>query len=193
MGGRGSEGRDLKQMEQGLTALTGKLTLDVRDLITEAPEARRLGVMRAPTSDERVVLHPATLVREFLGRGRLEGVRLEAADGKGRTDLAVEGAFLEIGLVANSGPGKGLVALNAQGEVEVGRDQSPSVPGLFAAGGVTGEPEKQIVVAAGAGAKAALAAARYLADRSAPSRRRVALAPSGRRAASPDGSRRLAP
>jgi alkyl hydroperoxide reductase subunit F len=70
--------------------------------------------------------------------------------------------FLEIGLVPNSAPVKDLVRLNSSGEIEVDRDQAASVPGFFAAGDVTDEREKQIVVAAGAGAKAALAAYNYL-------------------------------
>ena len=114
--------------------------------------------------DERVHLHPGTEVREYLGRERLTGIRLESVDGKERLDLRVDGVFLEIGLVANSEALRGLVELSADGEVAVGRDQSTSLPGLFAAGDVTDEPEKQIVVAAGAGAKAALAADRYLLD-----------------------------
>ncbi len=117
--------------------------------------------------DPRVHLHPGTEVREFLGRDRLTGVRLESLDGKGRLDLRVEGVFLEIGLTPSSEPVRGLVDLNARGEIVVSRDKSTSVPGFFAAGDVTDEPEKQIVVAAGAGAKAALAADRYLLDRKA--------------------------
>lgn len=115
--------------------------------------------------DPRVHLHPGTEVREYLGRDRLRGVRLESLDGAERLDLAVEGVFLEIGLVPNSEPVKGLVERNAGGEIEVRRDQSTSVPGFFAAGDVTDEPEKQIVVAAAAGARAALAADRYLLER----------------------------
>ncbi len=117
--------------------------------------------------DARVHLHPAFEVREYLGRDRLTGVRLESLDGKGRRDLRVEGVFLEIGLTPSSEPVRELVELNARGEIAVGRDQSTSVPGVFAAGDVTDEIEKQIVVAAGAGAKAALAADRYLLDRAA--------------------------
>jgi len=57
---------------------------------------------------------------------------------------------------------KGLLALNEAGEIPVQRDQSTAIPGLFAAGDVTDESEKQIIVAAGAGAKAAPAAHRHL-------------------------------
>ena len=109
-----------------------------------------------------VKLHPRMRVREFIGQETLSGIRIEALDGSTRQDLPVEGVFLEIGLLPNSTALKALVPLNGQGEVPVRRDQSTEVPGLFAAGDVTDEPEKQIVVAAGAGAKAALSAYRYL-------------------------------
>lgn len=70
--------------------------------------------------------------------------------------------FLEIGLIPNSDPVAALAPLNARVEILVHRDQSTSVPGFFAAGDVTDEPEKQIVVAEAAGAKAGLAAYNYL-------------------------------
>lgn len=113
-------------------------------------------------SAAQVTLHPSMHVREFLGEDKLSAVRLESVDGRDRFDLAVDGVFLEIGLVPNSAPVKALLRLNERGEIPVGRDQSTEVPGLFAAGDVTDEVEKQIIVAAGAGAKAALAAHRYL-------------------------------
>ncbi len=114
------------------------------------------------TADPRVRLHPATEVREFLGTSGLEGIRLQAVDGTQRVDLAVDGAFLEIGLTPNSGPVAGLLTLTPGGEIPASHDQSTAVPGLFAAGDVTDEQDKQIVTAASAGAKAALAAHRYL-------------------------------
>ncbi len=118
------------------------------------------------TASPQVHLHPASHVRAFLGEDRLTGVRLESADGSERRDLAVEGVFLEIGLVPNSAPVADLLALDPQGQIPVGRDQATAVPGLFAAGDVTDEPDKQIVIAAAAGAKAALTAERYLRNRS---------------------------
>ena len=111
-----------------------------------------------------VSLYPATEVKEFLGKEHLTGIRLQSTDGKQRQDLQVEGVFLEIGLVPNAAPLTNLLDLNAHGEVPVQRDQSTAVPGLFAAGDVTDEPVKQMIVAAGAGAKAALAAYEYLAS-----------------------------
>ena len=76
--------------------------------------------------------------------------------------LDVGGIFVEIGLMPNSDLVKGLVALNEQGEIVVNCRNETDVPGLFAAGDVTNVPEKQIVISAGEGAKAALQAHKYI-------------------------------
>lgn len=79
-----------------------------------------------------------------------------------RRKLEVQGVFVEIGLVPNSEPVRHLARLNQWGEVVITPACETGVPGLFAAGDVTDVPEKQIVVAAGEGAKAALQADRYI-------------------------------
>jgi len=76
--------------------------------------------------------------------------------------LDVSGIFIEIGLTPNSEAVSGLIELNKWGEVPVSCTCETIVPGLYAAGDVTDVPEKQIIVAAGEGAKAALQAHRYL-------------------------------
>lgn len=76
--------------------------------------------------------------------------------------LAVGGVFIEIGLVPNSGPVAGLVDTNDRGEIIVDNAGRTNRPGVFAAGDVTDVPDKQIIVAAGEGAKAALSAYEYL-------------------------------
>jgi alkyl hydroperoxide reductase subunit F len=76
--------------------------------------------------------------------------------------LDVTGVFIEIGLVPNSDMVRELVKLNQVGEVQINAACETELPGFFAAGDVSNVPEKQIVVAAGEGAKAALQADRYL-------------------------------
>lgn len=83
------------------------------------------------------------------------------ATGERRT-LRVKGIFVEIGLMPNTGFIGGLVRLNRYGEVPVNCAAETGIPGLFAAGDVTDVPEKQIIIAAGDGAKAALGAYSYL-------------------------------
>jgi len=124
-------------------------------------------VEEAKQAGDRVQFHLGAQVREYLGKEKLEGVRLATKEGDALEDLAVDGVFLEIGLEPNSSALAVLVDLNAHGEIPVDRNQATSVPGLFAAGDVTDETDKQIIIAAGAGAKAALAADRYLAKQSA--------------------------
>ena len=76
--------------------------------------------------------------------------------------LNVEGVFIEIGSIPNVEFAKDVVKLNELKEIEVDCECKTSVAGIFAAGDVTNAPEKQIIVAAGEGAKAALSAYRYL-------------------------------
>ena len=111
-----------------------------------------------------VILHTPMEVREYLGEDKLNGIRLESPDGKNKLDLAVDGVFLEIGLTPNSAPLKDFLPLNPFGEVAVDRAQCTAEKGLFAAGDVTDTEEKQISIAVGQGALAALSAYKYLAD-----------------------------
>jgi len=117
---------------------------------------------RRVRAEPRVEILLGTAVTEVLGDERVRGVRVRAAAGAPR-DIPLEGLFVEIGLHPNSEPVRGLAPMNGRGEIEVDCACRTSVPGLFAAGDVTGVPYKQIVIAAGEGAKAALSACDYLA------------------------------
>lgn len=101
-------------------------------------------------------------VLNIKGESRVEGIEVRDLKGKQEKELDVSGVLIEIGLIPNSEPFKGIVHLNRLGEIEVNCANEAGVPGLFAAGDVTNVPEKQIVVAAGEGAKAALRAHHYL-------------------------------
>ncbi|HET6555611.1 MAG TPA: alkyl hydroperoxide reductase subunit F [Dyella sp.] len=76
--------------------------------------------------------------------------------------LALEGVFVQIGLLPNTDWLKGTVQLSPRGEIEVDARGETSVPGVFAAGDVTTVPYKQIVIAMGEGAKASLSAFDFL-------------------------------
>jgi alkyl hydroperoxide reductase subunit F len=82
--------------------------------------------------------------------------------------IALEGVFVQIGLLPNTDWLKGTVALTARGEIEVDARGQTSVPGVFAAGDATTAPYKQIVIAMGEGSKAALSAFDHLIRTSAP-------------------------
>jgi len=77
--------------------------------------------------------------------------------------LAVEGVFVEIGLLPNSEFVQG-IGKNNFGEIKVNCRNETNIAGIFAAGDVTDVPEKQIIIAAGEGSKAAFSGLRYLAE-----------------------------
>ena len=82
--------------------------------------------------------------------------------------VELEGVFIQIGLVPNTDWLKGTVELSKHGEIVVDARGQTSVPGVFAAGDATTVPFKQIVIAAGDGAKAALSAFDHLIRTTAP-------------------------
>jgi alkyl hydroperoxide reductase subunit F len=77
-------------------------------------------------------------------------------------EIPVKGVFIEIGLKPNVGFVPKELELNQWDEIKVDHGCRTNIPGLFAAGDVTDVPEKQIIIAAGEGSKAALSAYDYL-------------------------------
>jgi len=99
---------------------------------------------------------------EIAGEVLVNGLTIKSLKNGKRVKLDVEGVFVEIGLIPNSDAVKHLLILNKWGEVPISCFSETTVPGLYAAGDVTDVPEKQIIIAAGEGAKAALQVHRYL-------------------------------
>ncbi len=104
-------------------------------------------------------------VAEIKGTKMVERVVVEKAETKERFELPVQGVFIEIGLEPNTEFVDGLVEKTASGEIKIDCECKTNVPGLFAAGDATTVPEKQIIIAAGEGAKAAINAWEYLIQR----------------------------
>lgn len=77
-------------------------------------------------------------------------------------ELKVDGIFIHIGMIPNSGVFPPEVEKNKFGEVVVNKNCETNVPGLYAAGDVTDVPFKQIVIAAGQGTCAVLSVVNYL-------------------------------
>lgn len=78
-------------------------------------------------------------------------------------ELSLQGIFVEIGLIPSSEFARDIVK-NESGEIRVNCRDETNIPGIFAAGDVTDVGGKQIIIAAGEGAKACLSAFRYLAS-----------------------------
>ncbi|MEM4282653.1 MAG: FAD-dependent oxidoreductase [Candidatus Woesearchaeota archaeon] len=118
------------------------------------------GLMQKVLSNKKITVLYNAITKAILGKDFVDGIIIEQ-DGKTKR-LSVQGVFVEIGLIPSSDIVKGMVKLNKKGEIIVNKNNMTSVPGIFAAGDVTNVCEKQILVAAGEGAKAALDIIKYL-------------------------------
>ena len=116
-----------------------------------------------------VVIHTQAQTTEITGAdGKVSGLTYtDLASGEAK-QVALEGVFVQIGLVPNSEWLKGTLELSRHGEIVVDSRGQTSLPGVFAAGDVTTVPFKQIIIATGDGAKAALGAFDHLIRHSAP-------------------------
>ena len=111
---------------------------------------------------KNLTIYTEQQTEKILGESRVEGIIIKDLKTGNSQQLDVTGVFIEIGLVPNSDMVKDLVKLNQVGEVPINVYCETELPGFFAAGDVSTAPEKQIIIAAGEGAKAALQAHRYL-------------------------------
>lgn len=108
-----------------------------------------------------VTILPEYKVKRVEGNGYCNAVVVENVRGE-ELKIAADGAFVEIGLRPNSQIVADLVAMDAQGFIEVDSYSRTSVPGIFAAGDVTNIYAEQVLVAVGEGVKASLSAYEYL-------------------------------
>lgn len=115
-------------------------------------------VMSSPKVD---ILTEYKILR-VLGDSSVEGIEIESLkDGKPKR-LTVHGIIVEIGLLPNSEMVLDTLETNRIGEVVIDARCRTGVAGIFACGDVTDVPFKQVIVAAGEGAKAALSAYNYI-------------------------------
>ena len=94
--------------------------------------------------------------------GSLTGLRLRSEVTGEESRIAVDGAFLAVGLQPENEPFAQLAKLNDWGYFDSGEDCCTATPGLFVAGDCRSKRIRQVVTAAGDGAIAAMAACRYL-------------------------------
>jgi alkyl hydroperoxide reductase subunit F len=100
---------------------------------------------------------------EITGDGqRVNGLVYRERDTGAPRTLALDGVFVQIGLLPNTDWLKGTLSLSRYGEIEIDARGATSIPGVFAAGDATTVPYKQIIIAMGAGSTAALSAFDHL-------------------------------
>ncbi len=110
-----------------------------------------------------VAIHVNSQTTEITGDGsKVNGLHYKDRATETVHHIELEGVFVQIGLVPNTEFLKGTIELSKFGEIMVDAKGHTNVPGVFAAGDCTTVPYKQIIIAAGEGAKAALSAFDYL-------------------------------
>ncbi|MEJ2043097.1 MAG: alkyl hydroperoxide reductase subunit F [Reinekea sp.] len=125
-------------------------------------KADQVLIKQAESRDNIKILKNVVTKEIIADNGKVVGVEYQerATEDMKRADL--NGVFVQIGLVPNSEFLKGIVEVSRFGEVIINERCETSEPGIYAAGDVSTVPYKQIVIAIGEGAKAALSAYDYL-------------------------------
>ncbi len=111
---------------------------------------------------DHLTIHLESQLLEVYGDHTMKGVRYKDKRTGHVHSVEADGLLIEIGNVPTSDFVRDLVSTNDLGEIIVDRQQNTNIPGLYAAGDVTEQPDKQIIISAGEGAKAALSASEYL-------------------------------
>jgi thioredoxin-disulfide reductase len=101
-------------------------------------------------------------IESIYGEQFVTGVKIKDSLTERISDLVVQGVFVEIGYEVKADFLPDCVKLNGTGEVIIDQLNQTSCPGIFAAGDSTSVPNKQTVISAGEGAKAALSAYNYI-------------------------------
>ena len=148
-----------------LAGIVGHVTLVEFDTALRADAVLQRKLLSLPN----VTVHTHAQTTEITGDGqKVNGLIYKDRATDALHTVALEGVFIQIGLVPNTDWLKGTVELSKHGEIVVDARGQTSVPGVFAAGDATTVPFKQIIIAAGDGAKAALSAFDHLIRTSAP-------------------------
>ena len=148
-----------------LAGVVSHVTLIEFDSVLRADEVLQRKLRSLPNVD--ILL--STLTTEVLGDGdQVTGLTYQDRTTGESHGLELQGVFVQIGLLPNTEWLEGSVELSKRGEIVIDERGQTSVPGVFAAGDCTTVPFKQIVIAAGAGATAALSAFDHLIRTTAP-------------------------
>lgn len=147
-----------------IRALRGvaELSRNAAQVYLIAPDTARLATPLAAALEQRpnVEILSGYAVEELVGTGNIEAL-IVTRGGQTRR-LNVDAAFVDLGLLPNSGVVRGLVQTDQDGFIWVDERNATNTPGIFAAGDVTTAFGEQIMIAIGDGARAAISAYEYL-------------------------------
>jgi alkyl hydroperoxide reductase subunit F len=139
-----------------MSGIAASVSLIVRNTIKADPV-----YIKKLEGEKNITVHLHARITALAGDPFLERITI-TTEGQGDQSIDVDGVFIDIGWTPNTEILDGLVELNDRREIVVDLDGRTSRPGVFAAGDVTSVRGKQIIIAAGDGAKAALEAYDYL-------------------------------
>ncbi len=148
----------------GLSAANDLLKLDCTvHLVDIMPDLKADAILiEKVKAYDSITFHQNHAVKEIMGDKSVSGVKIQNRESGEEQVIDVSGIFIEIGLLPNSSFALGKLGMNDRKEILVNCRCMTDKPGVFAAGDVTNVPNKQIVIAAGEGAKAALMVNNYL-------------------------------
>ena len=139
-----------------MSKIASSVSLIVRSIIRADPIYE--GMLE---SNKNITVYLNTQVTALHGNKFLSAITTKNAKGE-EQKIELDGIFIEIGWLPNTDFLNGFVALNEKKEIIIDLNCHTSQEGVFAAGDVTSVKNKQIIIASGDGAKAALEAYEYL-------------------------------
>lgn len=142
-----------------LAGITSHVTLLEFDSRLRADQVLQRRLRSLPNVEVRLNAQTTEVVGDG---GRVTALRWKDRMNAAQHEQALEGVFVQIGLIPNTEWLRGTLALSERGEILIDERGRCSVAGVFAAGDATTVPFKQIVIAMGAGSTAALSAFDYL-------------------------------
>jgi thioredoxin reductase (NADPH) len=116
-------------------------------------------------SEPKIELVWNTVIEEVLGENTVSGVRIANLNSGTQEARELTGLFVYVGLEPNSGLADGLLDRDGGGHIPVNVSMETAVPGVYAVGDIRQHSSSQLVSAAGDGATAAIAAFRYISNR----------------------------
>ena len=111
---------------------------------------------------ENIEVILGSVLTAYIGEDSLSGIRIEKTATGEKTDIAVDGVFLAVGLLPQNEPFKDIIRLDDRGYVDADESCVTNAKGIFVAGDCRRKRIRQVATAAGDGAVAALAACDYI-------------------------------
>jgi alkyl hydroperoxide reductase subunit F len=139
-----------------------KIATEVHLIIRSEQLSGDKGLQDKVYNSDQIEICKSYEVTEINGDKKVESIKMKNTNTGKESDLAVEGVFIEIGLIPNTGFICEALETSENNEIIIDEDNQTSIKGIFAAGDITNIKDKQIIISAAEGAKAALRANEYL-------------------------------